>query len=75
MNILCVSNKLPLQRGFFKNSTGDVLLSLRLLSKLYNFCNIVIIFSLMYVTMICRRATYFIDSKNDQILPKNVRLK
>ena len=52
MNILCVSNKLPLERGFFKNSTGDVLPSLRLLSKLYNFCNIVIIFSLMQVTMI-----------------------
>ena len=54
MNILGVGDKLPVQRGFFKNSMVDLLLTLRFLGGLYHFCNFVIIFSLMlqwYVEM------------------------
>ena len=47
MNILHVDNKLPVQRGFFANSAGDLLPALGFLGGLYNFCNFVIIFSLM----------------------------
>ena len=47
MNVLCASDKLPMQRGFFINSTGDLLPTLGFLGGLYNFCNFVIIFSLM----------------------------
>ena len=47
MNILGVGDKLPVQRGFFKNSMVDLLLTLRFLGGLYHFCNFVIIFSLM----------------------------
>ena len=64
MNILCTGNKLLLQRGFFKNSAGHLLLALRFLGGLYNFHHFVIIFSLLLVMMMCsRRATYFTDSK------------
>ena len=47
MNILCIGNKLPVQKCFFKNRVGDSLSALRFLGGLYNFCNFVIIFSLM----------------------------
>ena len=40
-------NKLPVERGFFKNSAGDLLPALRFLGGLYNFCNFIIIFSLL----------------------------
>ena len=53
MNILCMSNKSPVQKVFFKNSTGDLLPTLRFLGGLYNFCNFVIIFPLTEVMMIC----------------------
>ena len=36
-------------------------IALRFLDGLYNFCTFVIIFSLLLVTMICRRVTYFTD--------------
>ena len=36
-----------MQRDFFKNSMADLMLSLRFLGGLYNFCNFVIIFSLI----------------------------
>ena len=61
MNILHAGNILPVQRGFLKNSANDLLPALRFLGKLYNFCSFVITFSLMQVTMICRRVTYFTD--------------
>ena len=61
MSILRTGNKSPLQGGFFTNTTGDLLPTLRFLGRLYNFCNFVIIFSLMYVTIICSRATYYTD--------------
>ena len=75
MNILRTGNKSPVQRGFSKNGMGDLSPTLRFLGGLYNFCNFVIgcwmlarqypvkllLFSLMYVTMICRRATYLPD--------------
>ena len=46
MNILCEGDASPVQRGFIKNSTGDLLPALRFLGGLYNFCNFAIIFSL-----------------------------
>ena len=39
MNILHAGDKSPAQRGFFKNSTGDLLPALRFLGRLCNFCN------------------------------------
>ena len=47
VNILGPSFTWPIQRGFFKNSMGDLLNTLKFLSGLYTFCNFVIIFSLM----------------------------
>ena len=47
MNILCVGDKSPVQRGFFTNSAGDLLPTPGFQGGLYNFCNFVIIFSLM----------------------------
>ena len=43
MNILCVGNQSPVQRGFLKDSSGD-LSPLRFLGGVYNFCNFVIIY-------------------------------
>ena len=40
-------NKYLAQRGFSKNRVGDLLPALRFLGGLYNFCNFVIIFSLI----------------------------
>ena len=37
MNILRAGDKLPAQRGFFKNSEGDLLPALRFLGGLCNF--------------------------------------
>ena len=45
--IFCVGNKLPVHRGFLKNVMDDLLPILRFLGGLYNFCNFVIIVSLM----------------------------
>ena len=75
MNILRTGDKSPVQRGFSTNSAGDLLPTLGFLGRLYNFCNFVIIFSLLYVTMICRSSDIFYRFGNDRILPKNVRLK
>ena len=47
MNNMGAGNKSPVQRGFFKNSAGDLLPASRFLGRLYNFCNFVLIFSLM----------------------------
>ena len=47
MNILRTGDKSPVQRGFFTNSAGDLLPALGFLGRLYDFCNLVIIFSLM----------------------------
>ena len=47
MNILYAGNKSPMQRGIFTNNTGDFMLALGFLGGLYNFCNFVLIFSLM----------------------------
>ena len=75
MNILCVGDKSPMQKGFSKNGVGDLLPALRFVGRLYNFCNFVngcstlveqhpeksLLFSLIEVMMICRRVTYFTD--------------
>ena len=45
MNILRTGDKLPVQRGFFTNNVDDLLLAPEFLGGLYNFCNLVIIFS------------------------------
>ena len=47
MNILCAGDKAPVQLSFFTNSTGNLLPTLEFLGGLYNFCNLVIMFSLM----------------------------
>ena len=47
MNILWAGNKSLVQLSFFTNSTGDLLPTLEFLGGLYNFCNLVIMFSLM----------------------------
>ena len=47
MNILRAGNKLPVQRVYFTNSVGNLLPALEFLGRLCNFCNLVIIFSLM----------------------------
>ena len=47
MNILHAGNRSSVQRGFFKNGAGNLLLALRFLDRLYNSGNFVIIFSLM----------------------------
>ena len=38
-------DKFPMQRGFIKNSAGDLLHAIRFLGRLYNFCKFVIMFS------------------------------
>ena len=47
MNILCAGYKSPIQKRFLKNSVGNLFSALRFHSRLFNFCNFVIIFSLM----------------------------
>ena len=44
---LHAGDKSPMQKGFFNNSTGDLLPALSFLGRLYNFCNFGIIFSSM----------------------------
>ena len=47
MNILHAGDQSPVQREFFTNSAGDLLLALGFLGGLCNFCNFVTIFSLI----------------------------
>ena len=47
MDILCVGDKSPMQRGFFSKNMGDLLSILGFLRRLYNFYNFVVISSLM----------------------------
>ena len=47
MNIFCAGDKLPMEERLFKNTTGNLLPTLRFLGGLYNFRNFVIILSLM----------------------------
>ena len=61
MNILGIGDKLPKQRGFFKNNTDDLFTALSFMDGQYNFYNFIIIFPIIKVTMICRRVTYFAD--------------
>ena len=76
MNILCTGDKSLVQRGFFTNSAGNLLPALGFLGGLYNFCNFVIIFCLMFkVKIICRSSDLFYRFWNDRILRKSVGLK
>ena len=61
INILHAGNKSPVQRGFFANSMGDLLPTLGFLGELYNFCNFVIIFSLIKSRWYVEVVTYFTD--------------
>ena len=69
MNILHTGNKLPVQKGFFKNGAGDLLHTLRFLGRLYHFCNFVIIFSLLqynnnsFIIIILKQFKYKNDKK------------
>ena len=54
MNNLCAGDKLPVQRGFFINSAGDLLPAL-------GFCNFVVIFSLINSRWYVELVTYFTD--------------
>ena len=47
MNILRPGDKWPAQKGFFTKRAGDLLPALGFMGGLYNFCNFVIIFSLI----------------------------
>ena len=47
MNILRAGDKSRVQRGLFTNSAGDLLPALDFLGGLHNFCNLVIMFSLI----------------------------
>ena len=47
VNILRAGDKSPVQERFLKTSVGDLLPALRFLGGFYNFCNFVIILSLM----------------------------
>ena len=64
MNILCTGNKSPMQRGFFTNSVGDLVLALVFLAGCIIF---VIIFSLLWVTMLCRSSNIFYIFGKDRI--------
>ena len=75
MNILHVGDKSPVQRDFFTKSAGDLLPALGFLGGLYSFCNFVIIFSFLLVTMISRSSDIFYIFRNDRILSKNMQLK
>ena len=59
MNILSVGDKSLVEKGFFLNSTADLLPALGFPGGLYNFCNF-IIFSLMQVIMM-RRSSYILQ--------------
>ena len=82
MNILHAGDKSPLQRGFFANSADYLLPALGFLDGLYNFCNFLIIFSLIifliiffFSLIICGNSDIFYRFGNDQILSKNLQLK
>ena len=85
MNILPAGNKLPVQRGFSKNGTDDLLPVLRFLGGLYNFSNFVIACwtlvrqqSLLFsfnVSHDMKKSDIFYIFGSDQILPKNMQLK
>ena len=47
MNILCAGDKSPVQECVLKTSADDLLSALRFLGGLHNFCNFVIILSLI----------------------------
>ena len=72
MNILCAGDKLPMQREFSKIVRAIYSLP----EGFWAGCIIfVIIFSLIYVMMICRRVTFLTDSKMIEYYQKNVQLK
>ena len=70
MNFLRGGNKSPAQKGFFKNSAGDLLPALRFLGRLGNFCNFV-----FFNHNGMQKRDIFYRFENFQILPKSMRLK
>ena len=75
INILREGHKSPVQEGFLKNSAADILPASRFLGGLYTFCNFVndIFFNVSLDDTL--KYLHILQIKNDQILPKNVRLK
>ena len=63
MNILRAGDKTPMQREKNKNVASDLLAALRFLGRPYNFCNFVIIFSLIKSQRYVKVVTYFTDSE------------
>ena len=73
LNILCVGNKSPMQRGFFKKYFFKKLPFLKFLGGLRNFGNFnYIFFNIILDEMICRRLTYFTDSEMIKYYQKRV---
>ena len=78
LNILCVGNKSPMQRGFFnkkkkkkkieKNSCLKVSRGLYVISVISSY----IFFNIIIDEMICRRMTYFRDSEMIKYYQKRV---
>ena len=56
----------------FQSLGGKFLGGVCVWGGLYNFCNLVIIFSLMYIMMICGSSDILYRFGNDRILPKNM---
>ena len=56
-----MGNKSPIQIGFFKNSTGDILPTSRFLGGLYYFCNFVNY--IFFNVRLNKVVTYFTDSE------------
>ena len=71
MNTLCAVNKLPMQRGFFKTSMGDLLPALRFLGRLYNFCILYLYFLYSNITTIALFILRLKTSNNLQFKYKN----
>ena len=70
MNILRAGDKLLAQRGFFKNSMGDLLPALRFLGRVCKFCNYI-----FFNHNGMWKSDIFYRFENYRILPKSVRLK
>ena len=74
-NILCAGNKLSMQRGFFKNSAGNILAALKFLGRLYNFLQLCNFIFCNVSHNDKQKSNIFYRFRNNQILPKNMQLK
>ena len=76
LNILCVGNKSPMQRGFFKKKKKKIekIACLKVSRGLYviSVISSYIFFNIINDEMICRRMTYFRDSEMIKYYQKRV---